>query len=123
MHGGTSPGAPKGEANGAFKHGGFTAEAIELRREASWLLKAVRDGPSDLAPLEPARAAELDVFELLEALGVKQTRADRSQRNKARWSAGDRRPWGGEFRKPYPPGRGSRWRRQSSEAVRIRWGE
>ena len=33
MHGGGSPGAPKGEANGNYRHGCFTNEAIELRRE------------------------------------------------------------------------------------------
>src|SRR5215204_1330947 len=32
MHGGTSPGAPKGERNGAYKHGRFTNEAIARRR-------------------------------------------------------------------------------------------
>ena len=33
MHGGGSPGAPKGEANGNYRHGRFTNEAIERRRE------------------------------------------------------------------------------------------
>ena len=33
MHGGASPGAPKGEANGNYRHGLFTQEAIEDRRE------------------------------------------------------------------------------------------
>lgn len=32
MHGGPSPGAPKGNRN-AFKHGRYTAEAIARRRE------------------------------------------------------------------------------------------
>jgi hypothetical protein len=32
MHGGPSPGAPKGNRN-AWKHGRFTAEAIARRRE------------------------------------------------------------------------------------------
>jgi glucans biosynthesis protein len=41
-HGGKSV-ALKGEANGAWKHGGWTVEAIELRREASRLLKEVRE--------------------------------------------------------------------------------
>jgi uncharacterized protein YjcR len=31
MHGGTSPGAPKGNRN-AWKHGHYSAEAIALRR-------------------------------------------------------------------------------------------
>jgi uncharacterized protein YjcR len=38
MHGGASPGAPKGNRN-ALKHGRYTAEAISGRREVS---KAVR---------------------------------------------------------------------------------
>ncbi|WP_443025903.1 hypothetical protein [Sphingomonas sp. RB1R13] len=41
MHGGRS-GAPKGEANGSWRHGGWTSEAVELRREVSRLLSAVR---------------------------------------------------------------------------------
>ena len=32
MHGGASPGAPKGERNGNYKHGRFTNEAIAWRR-------------------------------------------------------------------------------------------
>jgi uncharacterized protein YjcR len=41
MHGGTSQGAPKGNKN-AFKHGRYTAEAIERRREISGLLRAMK---------------------------------------------------------------------------------
>jgi hypothetical protein len=41
MHGGMSPGAPKGNKN-ALKHGRYTAEAIERRREISALLRAIR---------------------------------------------------------------------------------
>jgi len=33
MHGGASPGAPKGKANGNYRHGRFTNEAIARRRE------------------------------------------------------------------------------------------
>jgi hypothetical protein len=33
MHGGASPGAPTGERNGNYKHGRFTHEAIETRRQ------------------------------------------------------------------------------------------
>jgi hypothetical protein len=32
VHGGASPGAPKGPANGNFKTGCFTCEALEERR-------------------------------------------------------------------------------------------
>ena len=41
MHGGKSPGAPKGNRN-AFKHGHFSAEAIGRRREVSALLLAMK---------------------------------------------------------------------------------
>jgi hypothetical protein len=38
MHGGNSPGAPTGEANGNYRHGGFTCEAIAERRQlAAWI--------------------------------------------------------------------------------------
>ena len=33
MHGGASPGAPKGQANGNYRHGHYTCEAIEERRQ------------------------------------------------------------------------------------------
>ena len=33
MHGGSSPGAPNGKANGNYKTGRFTCEAIEERRQ------------------------------------------------------------------------------------------
>jgi hypothetical protein len=42
MHGGPSPGAPKGNRN-AYKHGRYTAEAIARRREISALIRAARD--------------------------------------------------------------------------------
>ena len=32
MHGGSSPGAPRGKANGNYKTGRYTCEAIEQRR-------------------------------------------------------------------------------------------
>lgn len=38
---GARGGAPKGEANGSFKHGGWTSEAVKLRRAARRLLKQV----------------------------------------------------------------------------------
>jgi uncharacterized protein YjcR len=41
MHGGMSPGAPKGNQN-AFKHGHYTAEAIGSRREVAKLLRDAR---------------------------------------------------------------------------------
>jgi hypothetical protein len=41
MHGGMSPGAPKNNKN-AFKHGRYTAEAIERRRKISGLIGAMK---------------------------------------------------------------------------------
>ena len=41
MHGGMSPGAPKGNEN-ALKHGRYTAEAIERRRKISGLIGAMK---------------------------------------------------------------------------------
>ena len=41
MHGGKSPGAPKGNKN-AYKHGRYTAEAIANRRELATLLRAMK---------------------------------------------------------------------------------
>ncbi|QDM41905.1 hypothetical protein C0V74_04340 [Altererythrobacter sp. TH136] len=39
IHGGKSPGAPRGKDNGKWKHGGETKESIAMRRAASALLK------------------------------------------------------------------------------------
>jgi hypothetical protein len=41
MHGGLSPGAPKGNRN-AFKHGRYSAEALASRREVAALIRAMR---------------------------------------------------------------------------------
>jgi hypothetical protein len=38
MHGGSSLGAPRGEANGNYRTGRYTCEAIEERRQlAAWI--------------------------------------------------------------------------------------
>ena len=42
MHGGTSPGAPIGNAN-AREHGHYTAEAMAQRRELAALLRAIKE--------------------------------------------------------------------------------
>ncbi|WP_319802266.1 HGGxSTG domain-containing protein [Methylobacterium sp. W2] len=42
MHGGASPGAPKGSRNGMYRHGRYTAEALETRRELSEWLRLMR---------------------------------------------------------------------------------
>lgn len=39
MHGARA-GAPKGKANGAYRHGVYTYEWMELKREAAELLRA-----------------------------------------------------------------------------------
>ena len=41
LHGGLSPGAPKGNKN-ALKHGRYTAEAVASRREVAALIRAMR---------------------------------------------------------------------------------
>jgi hypothetical protein len=41
MHGGMSPGAPKGNKN-AFRHGRYTADAIARRRKISGLIRAMK---------------------------------------------------------------------------------
>lgn len=46
MHGGKG-GAPKGVKHGAYKHGGWTNEAVALRRTASRLLKAIGESDHD----------------------------------------------------------------------------
>lgn len=42
MHGGTNPGAPRGERNGAYKHGAYMQEAVSRRRAARGLLSSIR---------------------------------------------------------------------------------
>lgn len=39
LHGGKSPGGPKGEANGMYRHGFYTSEAIRERRRINDLLR------------------------------------------------------------------------------------
>ncbi|WP_366938599.1 HGGxSTG domain-containing protein [Bradyrhizobium sp.] len=41
MHGGASPGAPKGNRN-AFKHGRYTKDAVARRKEIAGLIRAAR---------------------------------------------------------------------------------
>jgi hypothetical protein len=51
LHGGTSPGAPKGNRN-AFKHGRYGAEAIANRREVAALLRAMKALARDVGERE-----------------------------------------------------------------------
>src|SRR5579872_4970676 len=39
LHGGLSPGAPKGRANGNYRHGAMTTEAIAERKAARAMLR------------------------------------------------------------------------------------
>ena len=50
MHGGMSPGAPKGNRN-AWKHGFYSAEAIARRRELGALLRRLRGGLDEVREL------------------------------------------------------------------------
>jgi hypothetical protein len=44
MHGGAArSGAPKGKRNGKYRHGHFTAEAIDERRRLASLIRESRD--------------------------------------------------------------------------------
>lgn len=48
LHGGASgSGAPQGEPNGMWRHGGYTSEAIALRQAAIGLIRALRDAESE----------------------------------------------------------------------------
>ncbi len=42
MHGGSSPGAPKGKANGNYRHGRYTSEAIAQRRQLMEWVRMMR---------------------------------------------------------------------------------
>ena len=46
MHGGTNKGAPRGDRNGAYRHGGETKEAIALRAAARRLMCALTARPA-----------------------------------------------------------------------------
>ena len=44
LHGGAhGAGAPMGKVNGAYRHGGWTKGAIQARRQAAGLLKALQE--------------------------------------------------------------------------------
>lgn len=42
IHGGKSPGAPRGSAHGLYKHGRYTCEAIETRRMLNKMVREMR---------------------------------------------------------------------------------
>ena len=43
MHGGKSPGAPKGQRNGNYKHGFYTNEEIAFRRQMFVFIREMHD--------------------------------------------------------------------------------
>ena len=49
MHGGAWPGAPKGKANGNYRHGLLTTEAIESRRTLNALIRELRRAAEQVA--------------------------------------------------------------------------
>jgi hypothetical protein len=51
MHGGASPGAPRGERNGMWRHGLRSAEAIERRRRKAAEMRSLRQAIRELAEL------------------------------------------------------------------------
>ena len=48
LHGGLSPGAPRGERHGMFRHGLRTIEAIEARRALRALMRQLRQEIDEL---------------------------------------------------------------------------
>ena len=48
MHGGASPGAPTGKANGNYRHGDFTTEAVQQRRALNELIRLLRQTAGEL---------------------------------------------------------------------------
>jgi hypothetical protein len=49
LHGGHSPGGPKGSRNGNFRHGGFTCKAIAEWRMLSAWIKTMRQAAQEVA--------------------------------------------------------------------------
>ena len=49
MHGGASPGAPRGEGHGMFKHGLRSVEVIERRRTMTAEMRRIRRAMQELA--------------------------------------------------------------------------
>jgi uncharacterized protein YjcR len=49
MHGGTNPGAPKGNRN-AWKHGRYSAEAVAARHRFRELVRKLEEGLEQIVP-------------------------------------------------------------------------
>jgi hypothetical protein len=70
-----------------------------MRDRANRLARMVGDSAGEPGALEP----DDELLRLLSMmLGAKETRAERSLRNKTRWANRDRRAWGGEDRRGWP---------------------
>lgn len=95
MHGGRKTTGASGEANGRFKHGHETKQAIAARQRSQALLAAIHTD----AKGDPVGIDWQLIPLLLKALKLKETRALKRARNQAAWHAGDRRAWGGEDRR------------------------
>ena len=49
MHGGAKgSGTPRGERNGAYRHGGHSVEAVAFRRQCRAVLREAREGLEEL---------------------------------------------------------------------------
>jgi hypothetical protein len=77
MHGGPSPGAPKGNRN-AFKHGRYTAEAIARRREISALIRVTRSSRQVGCELDGNRWGQTDSL----SIAVRRFNANHSRAEK-----------------------------------------
>lgn len=107
---GARAGAPKGEANGAYRDGKWTGEAIALRKSAAKLIRRVakpinmdelkaklerrRDQPADKRePYTGAEVRALLAYAKATLKAKRGTRAERKAANKAAWAAGRRDKW------------------------------
>lgn len=95
MHSGGKTAGPSGKANGRFKHGHETKQAIAARQRAQAMLGAISTDAEGQPVAIDWNLAGL----LLKALEMKEPRAMKRVRNQAAWNAGDRRAWGGEDRR------------------------
>ena len=50
MHGGASPGAPKGKANGNYRHGQFTRQALAECRQVAALIRLMMQSARQVEP-------------------------------------------------------------------------
>lgn len=48
MHGGASPGAPRGQANGMYRHGRYTSESLAQRRMLNMWVRTMRKAVQEI---------------------------------------------------------------------------